>query len=158
MAPPLFGVLFRVVLGVGSIALGAFKAAYNQAAARGAGAAGASQAAGGLGAKLQMTKTQPMTTLEAIKILGLKQPGEGESLDFRAINERFEKMFKNNDPKKGGSFYIQSKVIRAKQLLEYELIKENKLTEEERYKYESTLHQLIKDHTLSEQKASMEGQ
>lgn len=32
-------------------------------------------------------------------------------------------MFDNNDPGKGGSFYLQSKIYRAKEVLEYELKK-----------------------------------
>jgi len=34
------------------------------------------------------------------------------------LQERYEKYFNANDPKKGGSFYVQSKVFRAKEALE----------------------------------------
>ena len=38
-------------------------------------------------------------------------------------------MFKVNDKKAGGSFYLQSKVVRAKERLEWELDKEIASTE-----------------------------
>jgi len=34
------------------------------------------------------------------------------------LNEKYDKLFNANDPRKGGSFYIQSKVYRAKEALE----------------------------------------
>ena len=150
MAPPLFGVLFRVLLGVGTLAVGAFKAAYSQTArAGGSGAAGAG--AGAFGQKLNITKTQPMTAMEAQKILGLPKLAEGETVDVLLAQEKFEKMFKNNDVKNGGSFYIQSKIIRAKQFLELELIKENKLPEEDRIVLEERTKKIVEEHTNENQ-------
>jgi mitochondrial import inner membrane translocase subunit TIM16 len=35
--------------------------------------------------------------------------------------ERFKKLFDLNDPKKGGSFYLQSKVLRARERIEAEV-------------------------------------
>ena len=37
------------------------------------------------------------------------------------VMERFKKLFDVNDPKKGGSFYLQSKVLRARERIESEL-------------------------------------
>ena len=37
------------------------------------------------------------------------------------ILQQFTKFFEANDPKKGGSFYIQSKIYRAKEAIEYDL-------------------------------------
>jgi mitochondrial import inner membrane translocase subunit TIM16 len=34
--------------------------------------------------------------------------------------EKYNRLFKANDPEKGGSFYIQSKVYRAKEFLDSE--------------------------------------
>lgn len=34
--------------------------------------------------------------------------------------ERFKKLFDLNDPKKGGSFYLQSKILRARERIEME--------------------------------------
>ena len=40
--------------------------------------------------------------------------------------QRYTKLFDANDPKKGGSFYLQSKIYRAKEALETELKDEGK--------------------------------
>ena len=37
------------------------------------------------------------------------------------VMERFKKLFDVNDPKKGGSFYLQSKVLRARERIESEI-------------------------------------
>jgi mitochondrial import inner membrane translocase subunit TIM16 len=37
------------------------------------------------------------------------------------VMERFKKLFDVNDPKKGGSFYLQSKVLRARERIESEV-------------------------------------
>jgi import inner membrane translocase subunit TIM16 len=37
------------------------------------------------------------------------------------VTERFKKLFDQNDPKKGGSFYLQSKVLRARERIEMEV-------------------------------------
>ena len=49
-------------------------------------------------------------------------------LYYYYLIQRFEHLFKVNDRKAGGSFYIQSKVVRAREALESEL----KLKERER--------------------------
>ena len=36
------------------------------------------------------------------------------------VTERFKKLFDNNEPKKGGSFYLQSKILRARERIELE--------------------------------------
>lgn len=43
------------------------------------------------------------------------------NLDRKEIQERYERLFNANDKAKGGSFYIQSKVVRAKERLDLEL-------------------------------------
>lgn len=35
--------------------------------------------------------------------------------------ERFKRLFDTNDPKKGGSFYLQSKILRARERIESEV-------------------------------------
>lgn len=35
--------------------------------------------------------------------------------------ERFKKLFDINDPKQGGSFYLQSKILRARERIEMEV-------------------------------------
>lgn len=39
------------------------------------------------------------------------------------VTARFKKLFDVNDPKKGGSFYLQSKVLRARERIESEVRK-----------------------------------
>ncbi|KAJ3259818.1 mitochondrial import inner membrane translocase subunit TIM16 [Boothiomyces macroporosus] len=54
---------------------------------------------------------------EAKKILDV------ERLEMEEIKKKYEKLFEVNDPKNGGSFYLQSKVFRAKERIELELKK-----------------------------------
>ena len=37
------------------------------------------------------------------------------------VMERFKSLFDKNDPTKGGSFYLQSKVLRARERIELEV-------------------------------------
>ena len=37
------------------------------------------------------------------------------------VTERFKRLFDVNDPQKGGSFYLQSKVLRARERIENEV-------------------------------------
>ena len=55
---------------------------------------------------------------EATAILG-KTPAE--------ISAKYEHLLKVNDPKEGGSFYLQSKVFRAKETIDNELAKSKNL-------------------------------
>ncbi|KAI0155222.1 protein transporter [Xylariaceae sp. FL1272] len=61
-----------------------------------------------------------MTLDEACKILNVKPPKKGEA-NLDEVMERFKKLFDTNDPQKGGSFYLQSKVLRARERLEAEI-------------------------------------
>jgi hypothetical protein len=42
-------------------------------------------------------------------------------LTTEELNQKFDHLFKVNDKAQGGSFYLQSKVVRAKERLEEEL-------------------------------------
>jgi import inner membrane translocase subunit TIM16 len=44
---------------------------------------------------------------------------------------RFKKLFDVNDPKKGGSFYLQSKILRARERIEMEVRKTAEAAEKE---------------------------
>ncbi|KAL4788241.1 protein transporter [Aspergillus varians] len=57
---------------------------------------------------------------EACKILNVKPPQGGEA-NLEQVMERFKKLFDINDPKKGGSFYLQSKILRARERIEMEV-------------------------------------
>jgi mitochondrial import inner membrane translocase subunit TIM16 len=68
-------------------------------------------------------KADGLTVQEACKILDVPQPAgrETRAADMERMLERFQKLFDTNDPKKGGSFYLQSKILRARQRIEDEL-------------------------------------
>lgn len=63
-----------------------------------------------------------MTLDEACKILNVKPP-QGGITNMENVMERFKKLYDLNEPKKGGggSFYIQSKVLRARERIEMEV-------------------------------------
>ena len=88
-----------------------------QASAKYAKAAEAGQVSGGatIGAR------SGLTVDEAYKILNVKPDGEAGAPMMKAVAERYKTLFERNDPKKGGSFYLQSKIYRARERLETEL-------------------------------------
>ena len=45
--------------------------------------------------------------------------------------DRFKRLFDANDPKKGGSFYLQSKILRARERIELEVRKSTETVERE---------------------------
>jgi import inner membrane translocase subunit TIM16 len=61
-----------------------------------------------------------LTLEEACKILNVKPPQAGK-VDMEHVMERFKKLFDVNDPQKGGSFYLQSKVLRARERIQNEV-------------------------------------
>lgn len=60
-----------------------------------------------------------MTLEEAKDILDVQK------LDPEDVKKRYEFLFNANDSSKGGSFYIQSKVVRAKERIDQELSKKS---------------------------------
>ncbi|KAI9003709.1 Pam16-domain-containing protein [Gaertneriomyces semiglobifer] len=100
---------------VGTQILGrAFVDAYKQAAKN----AAANAAAGGTGqaAVDGMNRKLNMTVEEASQILNVER-----NSNLEEVMKKYEHLFAQNDPKAGGSFYLQSKVYRAKERLEAEL-------------------------------------
>lgn len=61
-----------------------------------------------------------MTLDEACKILNVKPPAGGQA-NVEEVLERYKRLFDNNNPEKGGSFYLQSKIVRAKERFEREI-------------------------------------
>lgn len=61
-----------------------------------------------------------LTLDEACKILNVSPPKSGNA-NLTETHERFKRLFDMNDPKKGGSFYLQSKVLRARERIEMEV-------------------------------------
>ncbi len=42
---------------------------------------------------------------------------------MESVIARFKKLYDNNEPKNGGSFYLQSKILRARERIELEVRK-----------------------------------
>jgi import inner membrane translocase subunit TIM16 len=70
-----------------------------------------------------------MTLSEACQILNVKPLQDGKT-DMEVVMNRFKRLYDVNDPEAGGSFYLQSKVLRARQRIEAEVRKKEE--EEER--------------------------
>ncbi|TPX34009.1 hypothetical protein SmJEL517_g03248 [Synchytrium microbalum] len=90
----------------------AFVEAYKQAAANAAKNAATNAASRSADA---ITRTTGMTIEEAAQILNVKREANLEE-----VMKKYEHLFKSNEPSTGGSFYIQSKVFRARERLEME--------------------------------------
>ncbi len=71
-----------------------------------------------------------LTLGEACKILNVKPP-QGGKANMEAVMERFKRLFDVNEPKNGGSFYLQSKVLRARERIEREVREAAERAEEE---------------------------
>eukprot|EP00615_Pteridomonas_danica_P001564 CAMPEP_0114360404 /NCGR_PEP_ID=MMETSP0101-20121206/23838_1 /TAXON_ID=38822 ORGANISM="Pteridomonas danica, Strain PT" /NCGR_SAMPLE_ID=MMETSP0101 /ASSEMBLY_ACC=CAM_ASM_000211 /LENGTH=114 /DNA_ID=CAMNT_0001504623 /DNA_START=72 /DNA_END=416 /DNA_ORIENTATION=- len=91
----------------------AFGMAYQQAAAN-------ARAGGGASVAKAASQTGRMEVSEAIQVLNFPKE-ELNPLGAQKILERYDTMFKSNDPASGGSFYLQSKVYRAKESLDIEI-------------------------------------
>lgn len=59
--------------------------------------------------------------------------------------DRFKKLFDLNDPKRGGSFYLQSKVLRARERIEIEVRTAEQAAEREAELKEGWNPKLYKD-------------
>lgn len=59
--------------------------------------------------------------------------------------ERFKKLFDLNDPQKGGSFYLQSKILRARERIEMEIRQTERQAAEEKELREGWNPKLYKD-------------
>lgn len=115
-----YRVITQVVL-IGTRVLGrAFTEAYKQASAA-SNYQRAQQKAGNPTAAGRASLASGMTLDEAIKILNVKQPPKGGVADMEEVTERFKRLFDANDPQKGGSFYLQSKILRARERIEADM-------------------------------------
>lgn len=59
--------------------------------------------------------------------------------------DRFKKLFDLNDPKRGGSFYLQSKILRARERIEMEVRTAEQAAEREAELKEGWNPKLYKD-------------
>mmetsp|Transcript_2122 Transcript_2122/g.2080 ORF Transcript_2122/g.2080 Transcript_2122/m.2080 type:complete len:119 (+) Transcript_2122:44-400(+) len=108
-------VIAQLIIQAGSILTRAVFTAYQQAL-RNAKAGGAPTAATAVIRK-------KMAVDEAYKILNIEKV-PGGVVPVKVVNEQYEKFFNSNDPNKGGSFYLQSKIFRAKEALLKEAMEE----------------------------------
>lgn len=81
---------------------------------------------------------------EACKILHVG-PGKMGNIEMEVVTERFKRLFDLNDPKKGGSFYLQSKVLRARERIERELNGHKQMAEREKELREGFKPKFTKD-------------
>lgn len=110
MAGPFGRIIAQALVIVGGVVGKAFLQAYQQAAQ--------SAKHGGKGAAQQATKTfrKKMSRDEALKILNFSESTQPKSVS--EVFEKYNRYFVANEPKNGGSFYLQSKIHRAKEVLE----------------------------------------
>ncbi len=113
--------LITQVVIIGSRVLGrAFAEAYRQASAS-SNYARAQAKLGGEEATGRVNLSTGMTLDEAFKILNVRTPAKGQPADMEDVFSRFKRLFDANEPDKGGSFYLQSKVLRARERIEAEV-------------------------------------
>ncbi|KAF4595485.1 mitochondrial import inner membrane translocase subunit TIM16 [Ophiocordyceps camponoti-floridani] len=104
----------------GSRILGrSFMAAYKQAQASSQYQRAQAKVGGSPGSGVSSLSSS-MTLDEACRILNVKPPASGQA-NAEQVLERYKHLFDANDPQKGGSFYLQSKIVRAKERFEREL-------------------------------------
>ncbi|BFZ24131.1 hypothetical protein BsWGS_27170 [Bradybaena similaris] len=72
-----------------------------------------------------------MTLQEAKQVLNV-----ADISDLEAVQKNYTHLFEVNDKSKGGSLYLQSKVVRAKERIEMELLNQQK-TQEEKFRRSS---------------------
>ncbi|KAI1619049.1 Pam16-domain-containing protein [Exophiala viscosa] len=111
-------IIAQIVLTGGRVFGRAFAEAYKQAQASSQYAKAAAKS-GGPG--VINTSASGMTLDEACRILNVKPP-QGGTTNMESVMERFKKLYDLNEPKKtgGGSFYLQSKILRARERIEAE--------------------------------------
>ncbi|CEI96496.1 hypothetical protein RMCBS344292_10655 [Rhizopus microsporus] len=133
-------IIAQIVVSLGSVVTRAFIAAYKQAAAskvleyihilllthildakHGAGAAGGARTGTKEAVLDALTRKTGMSMEEACQILNVTKEA-----DISKLTKNYEHLFNVNDPTKGGSFYLQSKVVRAKERFELEKAQELK--------------------------------
>ena len=134
---PFINIIVRLAAVVTPILIKSFADAYKQAAKNGPKM--------DFGKKLgvKANTKPPMTFEEATRILGIENAKSKEEIEYPKVHETFEKLFSVNDPKKGGSFYVQSKIYRARECIESELLKDGMISREEFDNYQKATHNLI---------------
>ncbi|KAF3051038.1 mitochondrial import inner membrane translocase subunit TIM16 [Didymella keratinophila] len=117
-------IITQVVFSGARIIGRAVSESYRQAAASQKYAAANAGSGGGAFASSNITMD------EACKILNVG-PGKMGTIEAEQVTERFKRLFDLNDPQKGGSFYLQSKILRARERIERELQGHQRMAERE---------------------------
>lgn len=81
---------------------------------------------------------------EACNILNVG-PTKMGTIDMEQVTERFKRMYDLNEPKKGGSFYLQSKILRARERIEREVQGHQRAAEREKELREGFKPKFTKD-------------
>ncbi|EEB05363.1 TIM23 translocase complex subunit Tim16 [Schizosaccharomyces japonicus yFS275] len=99
----------------------AFVQAYKQMVANASRQASGNESGSGGGSKKSKSAARrgEISTEEAADIMNVRP----DSTTLEELERRFKVMFDNNDPKKGGSFYLQSKIFNAHERLKAEVAK-----------------------------------
>ncbi|KAG0267521.1 hypothetical protein BGZ95_002833, partial [Linnemannia exigua] len=116
------GRVIAQIIVMGSQVVGkAFMEAYRQAAANAAKNGGHHAKSGSGGSKAAaadaVTRKTGMSVDEAMNILNITKDAD---MDYIVVQVNYQHLHKVNDKAAGGSFYLQSKVVRAKERLEME--------------------------------------
>jgi len=124
----------------------AFAEAWRQAAAssKHARETGSSSSGSGGAGMARNLASSGLTLDEACRILNVKPPAGGKT-NMEAVTERFKTLFDKNDPGKGGSFYLQSKILRARERIEMEVREAAEQAELERQAKEGWKPKLFKE-------------
>ncbi|KAI9837872.1 MAG: mitochondrial import inner membrane translocase subunit TIM16 [Sclerophora amabilis] len=85
-----------------------------------------------------------LTLDEACKILNVKPP-QGGKANMEDVLARFKKLFDLNEPTKGGSFYLQSKILRARERIELEVREAESMAERDKEVAEGWKPKVYKD-------------
>ncbi|KAL8949532.1 MAG: hypothetical protein Q9222_004369 [Ikaeria aurantiellina] len=111
----------------------AFAEAYRQASASSKYAQASSSSGGGSSSSSSAANnfaSSGLTLDEACKILNVRPP-QGGKANLEDTMERFKRLFDANEPTKGGSFYLQSKILRARERIELEVREAEQAAERE---------------------------
>ncbi|KAF2790640.1 protein transporter [Melanomma pulvis-pyrius CBS 109.77] len=117
-------IITQVVFSGARIVGRAFAESWRQASASQKYAAASQKSGGGA------FTSSNITMEEACKILNVG-PSKMGQIDMEFVTERFKRLFDMNEPKKGGSFYLQSKILRARERIEREVRGYQQLAERE---------------------------
>mmetsp|Transcript_8973 Transcript_8973/g.12759 ORF Transcript_8973/g.12759 Transcript_8973/m.12759 type:complete len:146 (-) Transcript_8973:297-734(-) len=125
---PIGRILAQIIVPIVATLARAVPAAYAQAV-QNAKKGGADAAKGGAASAFGKAK---MSLDEALLVLNLTKADiqKGGPATVETIQKQYDKYFAANDISKGGSFYLQSKVYRAKELLD-EYQKEKRMEEQQ---------------------------